>query len=141
MPAMRSKYRIILAFLVAPLVTPLCILIWNIQRVDVDHGFSGLVSYVLSTILAYGIPAEVVGFLVGIPLFLIYRRAKISSPYAYALGGAAISQVPIALFMLTGTLFVLTGQAAMPKAWLSALPLSLACGALSALVFRQLSGE
>jgi hypothetical protein len=136
------KTRLLRAFLIAPLATPLCVLVWSTFAGfrDTNRGASEGITPVISLFFIFGLPAELLTVVLGIPLFLAYRRFRISSWAAYALGGAVLSQVPMVIFACTGTLYFLTGQAGVAQGLRQALPLAVLCGVSSALVFRKLAG-
>ena len=130
--------RLLFALVVAPLCTPACLLVWGflVNGFNTEHGGKELIRGEFSRFVAYGLAALVVTILLGIPAFLLYRRLKITSWSAYALGGAIVSQIAAIILAVTGTLYFLTGQPEKPHAWLDATPAFLLCGISSAIVFR-----
>jgi hypothetical protein len=70
--------RVIVAFLVAPLMTPLVLTVSNYVR-----GYGTL-------FLGYGIFAYFAATIFGVPAFLIYRALKWTNIFLFALGGALI---------------------------------------------------
>jgi CDP-diglyceride synthetase len=114
--------------------------LWSLiqKKIDISHGGFELLMSLCSTFLIFGVPAELTAVVLGLPCWLIYRRFRISSPVAYALGGALISQIVMFLLLLTGSLLFLTGREGLAGIW-QGLPLSLLCGVASALLFRTMA--
>jgi len=106
-----------------------------------ERGLIESAASVVSLLVIFGLPAELIAAIVGLPVFLAYRRLHISSWIAYAIGGALISQVPMIIFAYTGTLYFLTGESGVTHGLRQALPLALVCGVSSALFFRWLMGR
>jgi hypothetical protein len=133
--------RLVCAFILAPLVTPLTVISFNCSKIEINRGTREVIGQIVSLIVGYGVPAELVTVIFGIPLYFVYLQKHVTSWIAYAMAGAVISQIPMIVFAFTGTLLFLTGEAAKGKAWLQALPLSLLCGVLSSLTFWWLIGR
>jgi hypothetical protein len=138
-----DRRRLIKAFLFAPLATPLCVIVWSAMTGfrDMNHGLVESAASVVSMLVAFGLPAELLAALVGFPVFLAYRRLRISSWIWYALGGALISLIPMVIFAYSGTLYFLTGESGATRGLRQALPLALVCGVSSGLFFRWLVGH
>jgi hypothetical protein len=114
--------RLILAFLVSPLMTPLTFLVTVAYRGDVSaHPQAILVIFTIHTPIAYLVAA-----VLGIPAFLLFRRWGWNHALFYVLGGAIIGLITaLVIFGL------LTGWSVLPGdyGWCSV------AGGLSALVF------
>ena len=73
-----SVRRVIVAFLVAPLTTPLALTVFNYAR-----GYASLV-------LGYATFAYLAAIVLGVPAFLVYRALKWTNIFLFVLGGALI---------------------------------------------------
>jgi uncharacterized membrane protein len=135
-----ERRRLVKALLIAPLATPLCVVIWSAVTGfrDLNRGLFESAASLVSILVLFGLPAELIAATLGFPVYLAYRRFQISSWISYAIGGALISQIPMIIFAYTGTLYFLTGQPAVTRGLRQALPLALLCGASSGLFFRWL---
>jgi len=84
-----KRHNLMRALLLAPLATPICVLLWSLLqgKIDNSHGGFELLTSLCSTFIIFGVPAELTAIVLGLPCWLLYRRLGISSPIAYALGG------------------------------------------------------
>jgi hypothetical protein len=124
MAIVNSRRRVLLAFLIAPLATPLVLWLGELLldypgRVPSGLGGSLFVNLVYALPIAY--LAELI---LGFPAWKGFVRFDISSLFAFAACGAGIGLVPVAFF-------------SNPK--LGAAVLCALAGAISALLFRAVA--
>ena len=114
-----SRSRVVLAFLVAPLMTPLFFAVYSYAQGTVQL-------FTLWGLFAYGATA-----LFGIPAYFIYRALGWSHVALFILGGAVIGFV-VSLFIMESIPLAYFIQRLGERFWFAF------AGALSALVFRMI---
>jgi hypothetical protein len=102
--------RTITAFLVAPLITPLVLTVF-----DYTEGYA-------PSFVAYALFAYLAVIILGLPAFLVYRALRWTNPFLFVFGGALIGYVV--------SLFIFEGYRVKEHLWCAL------AAALSALVFR-----
>jgi hypothetical protein len=112
-----SRGRIIIAFLIAPLMTPLVFTIFEYLNENSP------------LFLAYGIVAYLAVIILGIPAFFFYRELKWTNVFLFILGGAVIGFI-VSLFLFESYPLEYFLQFLEERIW------CVVAGALSALVFR-----
>src|SRR3982750_2324390 len=86
--------RIILAFLIAPLMTPVVFIVAALVQ-----GNFHMPEQILSYSQLYGLFAYLATAIFGIPAFFIYRALKWSNVFLFIMGGAVIGFI-VSLFIL-----------------------------------------
>jgi hypothetical protein len=128
------ELRTILGFVAAPLVPGLLFGLVG----EFSAGSVGLL-WCLKFSAALGYPVAII---LGVPLYLIYRRYRVESLIAYVMTGLGLGVVPFLIAVLPGTVAASLGvdknSAAVWPAMGSILwylPISMACGAAAAAAF------
>ena len=131
--------RAYMAFGLAPLATSVILFIY----IAFAHGFSGsprtrdfwadaAAAFVLPTIFAY-----LAALVFGVPCFLLFRRLRLSSLMAHAVGGTLISVAAMLVLFLIGATQFLTQRIGLVS-FASSLPVPILCGIVSSAVFWML---
>ena len=119
--------RIILAFLVAPLMTPVVFIV-----VDSVRGLSHMPERILGYFLLYGPFAYLATAIFGIPAYFLFRALRWNNALLFVLGGAVIGLIVSFLLLnwhpAAGFFWFWFAE----KLWCTL------AGALSALVFRMI---
>src|SRR5690349_19726975 len=90
-----NRWRTLLAFLIAPVMTPL---VFGVREVSSGTTIMRELPYFV-ILLPYSYSAEI---LFGIPAFIVFRRWRIRSYLAYGLTGALIGEVVYVLSLING---------------------------------------
>ena len=120
--------RLLLAFLVAPLLTPLVFIVTVFSRNGAAASLKGIAFiFVLYSPFAY--LAET---LFGVPVFLLYRFFNWKSFVAYGISGAMIGLIAM---LVVSRIFIVWSVASGDFLW------CVVAGVVSALAFRLVSGD
>jgi hypothetical protein len=90
--------RVVLGFVIAPLIVPVSYYIFNAAS-ERNHGS---VSEFIGTLLTYGPYAYLFAVLLGIPAFWLLRRSGHAGVWSYALATAAIGLIGAGLLSIIG---------------------------------------
>lgn len=91
---MTNELRIILGFLIAPLVTPLVFLMWAVLRTGTFDPQSWPAFYLI------GAFAYIAAVWLGVPAFLLYSKLKLHNVFWFLIGGALIGLVVVVLLRM-----------------------------------------
>lgn len=134
----RTK-RALIGFAVAPAVTPLIMVCWKGLTVGFyAQGLEGKIQDIAYGFLLISLFAYVAALILGLPIFVLFGYLRISSSWAYGLGGIAMAASAMLLLAITGGALFLTGIASPLIAFLHGLPIPALCGFGSALLFWRI---
>ncbi len=135
--------RSILAFVLAPLVTPLiftALLAFDGSLLSF-RGTFGMLEDALTGFLMIATFAYTATILLGVPAFFMYKRFQLHSVISYALGGVVIAVIAMVLItsITRGANFLNTSRTTTAFAFLKSLSVLVACGGLSGILFRLIA--
>jgi hypothetical protein len=94
---MIMRLRVILGFVIAPLIAPLAYFLLS-AATEPNHGSSELAG----TLLTYGPYAYLFALLLGVPAFMLLRRSGYAGVWSYALAAGVIGLIGAWLFSTIG---------------------------------------